>query len=262
MAEPNEPFDALVDQLRSLLLSATRSRDEAVRRLEEESQQLDQERSQIEQERLAMRQEITRLQQLVSDQARDLNILAQVENERAVLEEQCAALRQEVDGLQASQGAELAQNEQAKSGQRTKAAPSRSAANRSAPGQASPETGDAERAQPAKPSAPPGVADPAVSQSSRDSRRIAMPCMVVIHRADFNDEVEGWAVERSLEGLAILLDEKYPVGTPLRVRSAKSARGTWLDIVVEACQAERANFRVQCTFASPVTWADIQHLAG
>jgi len=86
--------------------------------------------------------------------------------------------------------------------------------------------------------------------------------MVVIHRAAFNDEVEGWAIERSLESMAILLDEKYPVGTPLRVRSAKSARGTWLDVVVESCRAERASFRVECTFANPVTWADIHTLAG
>jgi hypothetical protein len=98
-------------------------------------------------------------------------------------------------------------------------------------------------------------------KTAGDSRRIATPCLVVIHRS-VNDEVKGWAVERSLEGLVLLVDEKYAPGTPLKVRSEKSTQASWIDIVVQECYPERVNFKLKCSFASPVTWADILHLAG
>jgi DNA repair exonuclease SbcCD ATPase subunit len=116
---------------------------------------------------------------------------------------------------------------------------------------------EAPRQKIASPSAtprPPGNA-------ARDTRRIATPCRVVIHRS-VNDEVQGWAVERSMEGLALLVDEKYTVGAPLKVRSGKSTQASWIDVVVDECCPERANFKLRCSFANPVTWADIQHLAG
>jgi len=225
LAAVDEAFEAVVEQLRSVFRGACQSRDEAERRLDEESGQRKQERAEFEKERLALRQEITRLQQLVRDQARDLNILAQAENDRAALEQQCAALQEELEALRSADGA---------------------------PPENVPE--------PELAAAP--AANGKQATAARDSRRIAMPCLVVVHRTESNDEVEGWAIERSLEGVAVLLDEKYSAGTPLRVRSAKSARGTWLDVVVESCRAERASFRVECTFANPVTWADIHTLAG
>src|SRR5262249_6934843 len=98
-------------------------------------------------------------------------------------------------------------------------------------------------------------------KSARDSRRIVMPCLVMVRDPLTNEEVEGWAVERSQEGLALLVGEQYSVGTPLKVRSGKSPHRTWLDIVVDECNAERTNVRLHCSFTNPVTWADIQHLA-
>jgi hypothetical protein len=65
-----------------------------------------------------------------------------------------------------------------------------------------------------------------------------------------------------MEGLALLVDEKHASGTSLKVRSAKSTNARWIDLVVEECCPERTNFRLRCSFANPVTWADIQHLAG
>jgi hypothetical protein len=105
------------------------------------------------------------------------------------------------------------------------------------------------------------LATPAADNRGKDTRRIARPCLVVIHRS-INDEIQGWAVERSMEGLALLVDEKCVAGTPLRVRSGKSVNASWIDIVVEECCPERSSFKLRCSFASPVTWADIQHLAG
>jgi hypothetical protein len=65
-----------------------------------------------------------------------------------------------------------------------------------------------------------------------------------------------------MEGLALLVDEKHAVGTPLKVRSTKATNARWIDIVVEECGPERASFRLRCSFANPVAWADIQHLGG
>ena len=113
---------------------------------------------------------------------------------------------------------------------------------------------------PTTPAVRPGAVH-APAGASRDSRRLATPCLVVIHRG-FSEEMEGWAVERTMEGLKLLVDETIGVGSALKVRSAKSAHPNWIDIIVQDCRQERGGFQLSCSFATAVTWADIQQLSG
>jgi hypothetical protein len=255
-------FEALVEQLRSLLITARRGHDEAVSQLEDESRQIEQERSQFDQERIELRKEITRLEQLSSQQARDLTLLAQVNDEKAELEQQCKALRQELEDLQASHRESVSQKEKAgaepyrarPTSTGTSAAGTRAEATPAGAGPQRPRS--ASSPQSGSPGAAAGTAN-----TGKDSRRIATPCLVVVRHPVFNEEGQGWALERSTESLSLLVDEAYPVGTTLKVRSGKSVHRTWLDIVVTECQAERVSFRLQCSFVNPVAWADVQHLA-
>ncbi len=254
-------FDALVEQLRSLLMTAQRGHDHAVRRLEEESRQFDQEKSQFDQDRVALCKEITRLEQLSRKQAHDLALLAQVNDEKTRLEEQCNALRQELEDLQATQRELVSQMEQAEAEQ--KRASETASESRAEAATGTERQQSAAARQPSSPGAATvnGPAKTGPSKTGKESQRIAMPCQVVVRHPVFNEEVSGWAVERSLESLALLVGEQYPAGTSLKVRSGKSVHRTWLDIVVDDCQAERASYRLECSFVSPVTWSDVQHLA-
>jgi hypothetical protein len=91
-------------------------------------------------------------------------------------------------------------------------------------------------------------------------RRRGNPVEVLVARPQSTRAaVSAWVIDRSPEGLCLVLEAAIPVGTALRVKPAhRVALPAWFPVEVRNCRAERSIWIVGCQFASKLSWTDLR----
>lgn len=108
--------------------------------------------------------------------------------------------------------------------------------------------------------------DPDANRRGRD-RRKGNPVSVLFAVDDNRTSpLPGWVLDRTPEGLGLLLDDPIDIGCVVSVRptnhpthSTNPAR--WLQAIVTSCRPERNSYRIGCRFLHHVSWDDL-HLFG
>jgi hypothetical protein len=116
----------------------------------------------------------------------------------------------------------------------------------------------AARAAPAAAAAP--VHDPfehgSVTEQRGSVRRKGNPIEVLISDAEAEQEpLRGWVIDRSTNGLCLLLHEEIAAGTVLSVKPRQAPPGMpWVRAEVRSCKRDRTGYQAGCQFLSTPPW--------
>jgi hypothetical protein len=118
------------------------------------------------------------------------------------------------------------------------------------------------RARPARaePAADAPVHDPfehgSISEQRQGVRRKGNPIEVLISDAEAEEApVRGWVLDRSVNGLCLLVDEEIAVGTVLSVKPRQSPPGMpWIRAEVRNCKKDNTGYQAGCQFVSTPPW--------
>lgn len=106
------------------------------------------------------------------------------------------------------------------------------------------------------------TADQEASGSNRRSlpRRRGNPIPVLIRRSATDPEnMPGWVIDRSPEGLCLLADQQVSVGALLSVRPTYHAEGLqWFPVRVQNCRLERSAWILGCRFVEELSWDELR----
>jgi hypothetical protein len=94
------------------------------------------------------------------------------------------------------------------------------------------------------------------SERRRSPRRQGNPVPVEVSDTGVRVEpAQGWAFDRSMGGLGLILSEPAEVGTALSVRPRQGPIGTyWVRVEVRNCRRARDCFEVGCRFVHTPPW--------
>jgi hypothetical protein len=90
-------------------------------------------------------------------------------------------------------------------------------------------------------------------------RRTGNPTSVTFTIGEAGDDpLSGWVVDRSPQGIGMLVDDALDVGAVLTVKpNAAPQECPWFKVEVRHCQPEKGQYRVGCRFQNNPSW---QHL--
>jgi serine/threonine protein kinase len=102
--------------------------------------------------------------------------------------------------------------------------------------------------------------------SSRPERRVAVrragsvvPVLLAADPAAEAEPLHGWVLDRSITGLALLVDEPVAAGTEIMVRVDRPpVAGRWIPIRVVYCKPERASYRLGAEFLRKLTGEELR----
>ncbi len=90
-------------------------------------------------------------------------------------------------------------------------------------------------------------------------RRRGHPVAVVACSPGAPRTLRGWVIDRSPEGLRLVLDEAIAVGAVLKVRPTHHLAGfAWYEVEVRNCRLEQNVWIVGCQFKDKLTWSDLR----
>jgi hypothetical protein len=73
------------------------------------------------------------------------------------------------------------------------------------------------------------------------------------------EPVPGWVLDRSTEGLGLLVDDRLELGIVAGVRPLlANVEFEWIPVRVVYCRAERTSWRVGCQFLTKLAWRDLR----
>src|SRR5205823_2262823 len=86
-------------------------------------------------------------------------------------------------------------------------------------------------------------------------RKWGNPVEVQLRPADSLIPLRGVVINRSTEGLAILVDDAYAPGGRLTVRAIHAPTGVgWIEIEVKNCRAAGQNHVIGCSYSETPPW--------
>jgi hypothetical protein len=72
---------------------------------------------------------------------------------------------------------------------------------------------------------------------------------VIVSRGREHPPIHGWVVNRSVKGLALMVDQAIPEGTVLEVRPRTASESTpWTSVEVCRCQPQGKEWEIGCSF--------------
>jgi hypothetical protein len=91
-------------------------------------------------------------------------------------------------------------------------------------------------------------------------RRRGNPVPILINHGHENTKtIQGWVIDRSPEGLSIVVFHSIPKGTVLNVRPVDNYPSLILfPVEVRNCRAERKVWILGCQFVRKLTWSDLR----
>jgi hypothetical protein len=118
----------------------------------------------------------------------------------------------------------------------------------------------AARAESAAADAPDRPHDPfekgSITEQRQGVRRKGNPIEVLISDPEAEEApVRGWVLDRSVNGLCLLVDEEIAVGTVLSVKPRQSPPGMpWIRAEVRNCKKDNTGYQAGCQFVSTPPW--------
>jgi hypothetical protein len=92
-------------------------------------------------------------------------------------------------------------------------------------------------------------------------RRSGNPVSIVFTRENAEDDpYPAWVVDRSPQGLGLMLDDTVAVGDLLRIRPTNPPQECpWFELEVRHCEAVKGRWRVGCQFLANPSWKHLRY---